>query len=130
MLALADLGVGPDGFVGAYFTLGSNAIVVNRQALDLVRSGRPELYKPYVFHILLHEFLHSVGFIDEKETRDLALRISESQFGMRHPVTRIASSFDAIFSSITRPLYGYRPPRGTTIDLVEGFDRSSTPYIQ
>ena len=130
MLAISDLGIGPEGFVGAYFTIGSNAIVVNRQALELVRSSKPSLYKPYKFHILLHEFLHSVGYIDEQTTRDLALTLSERGFGKVHPVTRIASSFDSIFGSITLPLFGYEPPRNTKIELVEGFDRSSVNYIR
>jgi len=130
MLAMADLGLGPGGFIGAYFTVGSNAIVVNRQALDMVRSSRPDLYKPYMFHILLHEFLHSVGYLDEATTRDLTLRLSREAFGKDHPVTKVAMEFDRLFGSVILPVRGYRPPRDVRIDLVQGFDRSNTDYIR
>ena len=36
MLGLTDLGMGPNGFIGAFFVMGSNAIVINRQPLNLV----------------------------------------------------------------------------------------------
>jgi hypothetical protein len=128
MLCITDLGIGPAGFVGAMFTLGTNAIIVNRQALDMVKAERPDLYKPYVFHILLHEYLHSVGVIDEAETRTKAYVISENAMGHAHPTTKIASDFESILRSLSISLH-MRPPQDESMQILEQFDRSSVSYI-
>ena len=59
MLGLVDLGISQGGFVGGYFVVGGNAIVINRQAVGVIRVRNPELVKPYQFYLLLHEFLHA-----------------------------------------------------------------------
>ena len=130
MLGLTDLGFGPNGFIGAFFMLGSNAIVINRQPLDLVRTRTPELHKAYMFYLLLHEYLHASGIIDEAETRNTAEALSREVFGNHHPVTQIAHNFSGIFSDIIHPAYGYIPPEDISIELILGFDRSSVNYIQ
>jgi hypothetical protein len=65
MLGLANLGNHPQGFFGAFYPVGSNVIVMNKIPLQRIRETRPELYKPYVFHILLHEYLHTLGYLSE-----------------------------------------------------------------
>ena len=97
MLGLTDLGLGPNGFIGAFFMLGSNAIVINRQSLDLVKVRTPELHKAYMFYLLLHEYLHASGIIDEVETRLTAEALSREAFGNYHVVTKVASNFSEIF---------------------------------
>lgn len=37
MLGLVDLGISQGGFVGGYFVVGGNAIVINRQAVGVIR---------------------------------------------------------------------------------------------
>ena len=61
MLGMANLGNHPQGFFGGFFTTGSNVIVLNKIPLQRIKETRPELYKPYVFHVLLHEYIHSLG---------------------------------------------------------------------
>ena len=129
MLGLVDLGLSHGGFVGAYFVVGGNAIVVNRQALAAIRSQRPELEKPYQFYLLLHEFLHAVGIIDEAECRGTAAALSARAFGKFHDVTRISRDFGGMFRNIIQPGYGYMPPEDTSIEIIMGFDRSSVNYI-
>ena len=130
MLGLTDLGMGPNGFIGAFFMLGSNAIVINRQPLNLVKIRTPDLHKAYMFYLLLHEYLHASGIIDESETRNTAAELASDAFGDYHDVTKIARDFSSIFRDITHSGYGYIPPEDLTIELIRGFDRSSVNYIQ
>ncbi len=130
MLGMVDLGVAPEGFVGAYFVVGGNAIVVNRQAMGVVERRSPELLKGYRFYLLLHEYLHSVGIIDESRCRQVAATLARRAFGEAHEVTRIARDFGAIFRDIISPGYGFVPPGEPRIELIPGFDRSSVTYIQ
>ena len=65
MLGMADLGMRPDWFVGAFYPVGSNIIVMNKTPLRFLEETKPKIVKPYCFHILLHEYLHSIGILDE-----------------------------------------------------------------
>jgi hypothetical protein len=130
MLGIMDLGMDPRGFVGAFFMIGSNAIVINRQPLNLVKTRSPDLHKAYMFYLLLHEYLHASGIIDEVETRDTASQLCREAFGEQHEITKIASNFSAIFTDIYHPALGFMPPEDMSIELIPGFDRSSVTYIQ
>jgi hypothetical protein len=130
MLGMVDLGISHGGFVGAYFVVGGNAIVVNRQALAVIKHRQPDLVKPYQFYILLHEFLHAVGYLDEGQCRATAATVSAKAFGEGHDITRIARDFGGIFRDIIRPEYGFMPPEDTSMEIISGFDRSSVTYIQ
>ena len=48
--------------VGAFHPLGTNDIVLNRRLLDASSKTKPQ-WKAYVFSILLHEYLHTLGNI-------------------------------------------------------------------
>ena len=130
MLGLVDMGIAPQGFVGAYFVVGGNAIVVNRQAMGMVESRSPELLKGYKFYILLHEYLHAVGILDEGQCRSAAAGLARWAFGGGHDVSRIATDFGGMFRYIVAPGYGFIPPEDARIELIPGFDRSSVTYIQ
>ncbi len=130
MLGLADLGGGPEGFVGAFYPLTANIIVMNSLPLRRIKESDPVLYKPYVFHILLHEYLHTLGIIDEAATRSKVYEISAEAFGNDHPVTKFAADLSRFMPKLVYPVYGWRPHAEPSIELVRGFDRSSTaPYI-
>ena len=130
MLGLANLGGGLEGFVGAFYPVATNIIVVNSLPLARIRETRPELFKPYVFHILLHEYIHTLGVVDEAEARALVARISLETFGEEHPVTDFARNLTKYIPRLVYPVYGWKPPEKYDIDLVPGFDRSSaSPYI-
>ena len=129
MLGLVDLGISSGGFVGGYYVVGGNAIVINRQAVGVIQARDPELVKPYQFYLLLHEFLHAVGYLDEGQCRGTASALSARAFGAEHDITKIARDFGSIFRDIIRPAYGFMPPEDTSIEFVSGFDRSSVNYI-
>lgn len=125
MLGLANLGGGPQGFIGAFYPVATNVIVVDSLPLRRIRETEPGLYKPYVFHILLHEYLHALGVIDEEATRRMAYEISAAAFGKDHPVTQLAADLSRFVPKLVYPYYGWQPPEGYDFQLVEGFDRSS-----
>lgn len=76
--------------LGGFYSPMDNAIVVNKSVLENIKVRDKKLYNRYLFHILLHEYLHSLGFVDEKETRKIAFLISNKNFGLDHEVTKIA----------------------------------------
>jgi len=126
MLGLANLGGGPQGFVGAFYPVATNIIVMNNLPLRRIKETDPALYKPYVFHILLHEYLHTLGIIDETATRAKAYEISASTFGKDHPVTQFAADLSRFVPKLVYPVYGWQPQEDYQLELVKGFDRSST----
>jgi hypothetical protein len=130
MLGLADLGARPDGFVGAYYPLSSNIIVMNELPLRNLRNSDPGLIKPYSFHILLHEYLHALGMMDEVATRAKVKEICSSLFGEEHSATRMSTEITDLIPRLIHPEPGWEPEGEAAFKLVPGFDRSSTdPYI-
>jgi hypothetical protein len=126
MLGLANLGGGPQGFVGAFYPIATNIIVMNSLPLKRIKETDPALYKPYVFHILLHEYLHTLGMIDEAAARQKAYDISALAFGKTHPVTQFAADLSRFVPKLVYPVYGWQPQEEYQLELVKGFDRSST----
>ncbi|MHB8605301.1 MAG: hypothetical protein ACYDCK_08585 [Thermoplasmatota archaeon] len=138
MLALADFGASSNAFLGGYFVLGSNAIVLNRTVLRYVDAHAPRFSTPYAFHVLLHEYLHTIGYYGEDEVRPLALKLSERALGADHPATRIARAMSsdeaggelpAFFRDLVYPPWGWTPDRVPVLEIVKGFDRDASPYI-
>lgn len=128
MLGLADLGNHPRGFLGAFYPVGSNVIVMNRIPLLRIKETNAELYKPYAFHILLHEYLHSLGYLDERVVESKVYHITRAVFGETHPATLMAKDTARFIPNLTYPDIRWRPDE-LNIELVEGFDRSSVNYI-
>ncbi len=129
MLALADLGNYPNGWFGAFFVVASNVIVMNKVPLLRIRETQPHLYKHYAFHVLLHEYLHALGFIDEARCRTLALEISQSLFGGDHLVTQIAEDVSRFFPNLVYPDAAWQPG-GLSFEIVPDFDRGNVGYIR
>jgi len=133
MLILADLPM----HLGAFHGVGTNQIVMNRVLLDrIVAAGHPRSQiNAFVYSILLHEYLHSLGVIDESEVRRLVNEISVNTFGPDHPASTIASRgpwsllrgvgfVDTHISNETRLELKQR-----RAELVTDFDRSHRTYI-
>jgi len=128
MLGLADLGNNPNGFFGAFHPVGDNIIVMNKTPLRRIRETQPDLYKPYAFHILLHEYLHSLGYIDEQQVRRMTYEITESALGKNHLATQIAADTARFIPHLSYPDVAWQP-QDLDIELVRDFDRSSVSYI-
>lgn len=90
IIAAGDIETNEQYVLGGFFSPRDNAIVINKKILGSIKKINPEIFKSYLFHILLHEYLHSVGFIDENEVRKIAFLISNKNFGFNHEATKIA----------------------------------------
>ena len=128
MLGLANLGNHPQGFFGAFYPVGSNVIVMNKIPLERIKETRPELYKPYIFHVLMHEYLHTLGYLSESGVRVMVLQITKEVFGEEHLATRIAADTTHFFKNLVYPDAAWQPDE-TGLELVGGFDRGSVSYI-
>jgi len=89
---------------------------------------RQELYKPYVFHVLLHEYIHSLGYLDEEDVRSKVLAITRQTLGEDHLATQIASGSGEFIKHLAYPGVSWKP-EDEGLELVQGFDRSSASYI-
>lgn len=127
MLGLQELGSSLNGFIGAYFPVSSNIIVVNKSPLRRIINTNPKLIKPYGFHVLLHEYIHSLGFLDEQITRQKTYEISKKHFGENHIATQLSINMKKFFPNLVYPIYGWMPQNNfPTIEIIQGFDRSNT----
>lgn len=130
MLGLANLGGGVNGLVGGFFQVAGNVIVMNTLPLKRLEETEPKLWKPYAFHILLHEYVHAIGYLTEGQTRPLVHELSEKEFGAEHPVTEFARGWEKFMPSLVYPVYGWRPEGGFELEIVRGFDPGASSYIQ
>jgi hypothetical protein len=128
MLGMANLGNHPRGFFGGFFTTGSNVIVLNKIPLQRIKETRPELYRPYVFHVLLHEYIHSLGYLDEADVKSKVFAITREALGEEHLATQIAANAGEFIKHLAYPGVSWKPEDGG-LELVAGFDRSSASYI-
>ncbi|MDG6928362.1 MAG: hypothetical protein JRN26_00560 [Nitrososphaerota archaeon] len=116
------------GNIGAYHPFGSNSIVVNRALIEgmkrVVRDPRELNY--FVFTVLMHEYLHSLGHLDDDEVRDMVAGICRRSLGEnsisvemakgnwleRHPeLMAVGDGFSGAFEHVRK------------------FDSSSTSYL-
>jgi hypothetical protein len=115
--------------VGAYHEMGSNAIVMNRNLLKVVQkiSKSHARVNSYVFMILLHEYLHTLGYSNDGQVRKLGREIAEAYFGSKHPAADMAvKPLDQFFPDLGK--YTAFRDKGL-YESVPKFDRNSTPYI-
>jgi hypothetical protein len=77
--------------LGAYHVLGSNLIIANKRILDIIKKYKSnEEYNSYLFMILVHEYLHSFGIIDELQVRKMTYSLIASLVGEDHMATSMA----------------------------------------
>jgi hypothetical protein len=115
--------------VGAYHEMGSNAIVMNRNIMKIVwRSTRSRQRRnAYAFMILLHEYLHTLGFTDDGQVRELSRKITDAYVGKGHIAGEMAvSPLDKFFPEISQ--FAMFRDNGS-FETVRKFDTSSTSYI-
>jgi hypothetical protein len=115
--------------IGAYHEMGSNAIVMNRNLLKVVQmiSKSRARVNSYVFMILLHEYLHTLGYSNDGQVRKLGKEIAGAYFGAKHPAADMAiSPLDQFFPDLRK--YASFRDKGL-YESVPKFDRNSTPYI-
>jgi len=125
-LALSDL---PPG-VGAYWPVTGNLIVLNEGLLKVMRRmARSQLeFNAFVYVLLVHEYLHALGYLDETAVREVTARVTREAFGRDHLATALAEG--DLWQRY--PFLRLAPGgRGQRLTLVRGFDRDTTSnYIR
>ena len=131
MLGLANLGMRRGFFVGAFYPVGSNIIVMNRAPFDVaLRTTDKKVFNGYCFHLLLHEYLHALGYLSEEDVRGLVHRVCDVALGKDNPATVMAERGIAFyFPKVTYFSQDVRIPRDIEIELIKDFDKSSAGYI-
>ncbi|MCS7142814.1 MAG: hypothetical protein NZ920_03350 [Aigarchaeota archaeon] len=125
MLALADI----PSEVLAYHVVGTNLIVINRILYEQVRSQSRDrtLVNSYLFVVLLHEYLHSLGVTDEIRVRALTARLTQDSLGSDHLAYTLSSK---PIQTVLPQLLNVRPMTSSDrVELVKEFDRESVTYI-
>ena len=112
--------------LGAYYGVGSNFIVMNKALLEKVAAYQDaKTFNSYVYYILMHEYLHSLGFLNESMVRQLSYEICRQILGEGHESTMMAKKGIASLIPIDP-----RPKRQPEeIEIIEHFEQESISYI-
>ena len=129
MVVTQEIGNTPNGFLGAYFVVGANAIVVNQTPLRRIQETQPALEVPWLFGVLLHEYLHSLGILDETEVRKVTNEVAGKVLGPDHPASKMAANPMEYIGNLAWPHVVWQP-RDVPFEIVKGLDRDATSYIQ
>jgi hypothetical protein len=116
--------------LGAYHMLGSNAIVMNSYLLAAVHklAGSAEEYNSYMFMVLAHEYLHSLGIVDESTVRQMTFELCQWMLGDDHTATRMAKEDPSTIYPELRSLIQSQFSRD--FQVVGDFDKRNQTYIQ
>ncbi len=132
-LGLAEMGMFRGGFIGGMHFHPGTEIVMNTSPLKIILESQPyEIIWAYTYHILLHEYIHSLGVIDERRCKTITLNISEEVFKDNdHPALILAKNGIGVFIPNLQIRYvpPERRPDGMLIEYVYGFDRESQSYF-
>jgi hypothetical protein len=114
--------------LGAYHILGSNLIIVNKRILNIIKIHKSlNEYNSYLFMVLTHEYLHSLGIIDELEVRNMTYSLLASLAGENHMATKMArhQPWD-LFPELS--LFDDNSFE-QKFEIIKNFDRTTQTYI-
>jgi hypothetical protein len=116
--------------LGAYHMLGSNAIVVNTYLLITLKKTvkSTEEYNSYIFMVLAHEYLHSLGIVDENTVRQMTFELCTWMLGNDHAATKMAKNGPSAMFPELRSMM--QSQFGRDFQVVRNFDRTNQTYIQ
>jgi hypothetical protein len=114
--------------LGAYHVLGSNLIIANKRILDIIKKYKSsEEYNSYLFMILVHEYFHSLGIIDELQVRNMTYTLIASLVGQDHIAAKMAryQPWD-LFPELN--LF-YNTSFEQKFEIIRNFDKTTQSYI-
>jgi hypothetical protein len=82
--------------------------------------------KSNVFAILVHEYLHSLGYTDERKVRRLTYRVCQENFEKNHPAVEAAVT--GPWAELTDEDYEEIAPE-LNLEMVKDFERIEGGYI-
>lgn len=115
-LGFMELGNSERGITNAFYPVGSNVIVLNKTAIRRIMRTDSDFLKPYLFMILLHEYIHSLGYLDEGTARTLTYKICADVLGKHHVSTEMAKDIKKFLPLVMHP-GGYPSREG--LELIE-----------
>ena len=131
-LGLVEMGMNRGGFIGGMHFHPGTDIVMNKTPLKIILKEQPfEIVWAYTYHILLHEYIHSLGIIDEQQCRIVTLKISEEIFmDSNHPAINLAKNGIGTYFPNLNLIYTPPDlkPDGISIEYVYEFDNQSYDY--
>ena len=131
-LGLVEMGMHQGGFIGGMHFPPGTDIVMNKTPLKLLLEQTSDnIVWAYTYHILLHEYVHSLGIYDEQQCRAVTLNITEAIFDdISHPALILAKKGIGAYFPDLHLIYAppERRPDGITIEYISGFDRQSYEY--
>jgi hypothetical protein len=125
MLFLDDLPLN----LGAYHPVGTNNIVLNKSLVEIVEAtAKTKLeVNAFTYTLLVHEYLHALGYMSEDEVRRFVYKISQACFGKNHVVTGLAKNGPWSLLNRVR-INGLAAPKGA-MEIVKDFERPNHDYI-
>ena len=114
--------------LGAYHILGSNLIIVNKRILNIIKIHKSlNEYNSYLFMVLTHEYLHSLGIIDELEVRNMTYSLLASLAGENHMATKMArhQPWDLFLELSLFDDNSFEQK----FEIIKNFDRTTQSYI-
>jgi hypothetical protein len=120
MLFLDDLPIQ----LGAYHSVGTNNIVLNRVLVQIVEAEIDSklVVNALIYNLLVHEYLHAMGELDEGAVRKQVVDVSRKCFGEDYLVTQVAlKSPWSLLKGI--PLEGVKVPR-RFMEVVKDFEKT------
>jgi hypothetical protein len=78
--------------LGAYWQVTGNLIILNEGLVETMRvhARTPLELNAFVYVILAHEYLHSLGYLDERSVREVTANVTRTSFGPDHLATKMA----------------------------------------
>ena len=127
-LSLPEWGMYNGNFVGGMFISGGTMIFMNLAPIKIMlEEHSDEIVWAYIYHILLHEYLHSLGFLNERQCRAITLEISKKVFeDPKHPAIILANKGIGSFFPNLRLIYEPLDVNWQqNLKGIEDFDRGS-----
>ncbi|MEM3040703.1 MAG: hypothetical protein QXG97_01590 [Nitrososphaerota archaeon] len=125
MLILGEI----PSFILAYHEVGSNSIVLNRRVLRALQSlnrSKREI-NGYIFTVLLHEYLHTLGFLEERTVRIIVKSLTREILGTNHPAYYVAN--EDILKAFPEIATINSTELDNNFEIVMEFDSDSVTYI-
>ena len=78
--------------LGAYWQVTGNLIIMNEGLVETMRvhARSPLELNAFIYVILAHEYLHSLGYLDERAVREVTAFVTRTSFGPDHLATQMA----------------------------------------
>ncbi len=110
--------------IGAYWQVTGNIIVLNERLIRVLDATESEENRrAYLFVVLLHEYLHSLGYLSERQDRHVVADVTARALGPAHLATRLARGD---LWQIFPQLRGAGGGDGQRVKIVRGFDSEAT----